>query len=293
METVAVQELFGWLKHKLNLPKRDLAALIGVDRDTITRWERSGEVDFGACRLLLQLMGSNLDLILPLLIERKNSDRRRAPWPERVKAMRAAFHLTVVDFADLLMTNPGAVVNWEQGHTEPMSCHAVLLDLIEDHPDQMAKMLGFIPVGEGEEEESEWPRERIQAIFTKAGLHTTDFADLAGIENQSVTSWMRGTSEPSACSAFFLRAIEKFPSATIRMMKKPDLGVWEPGRAAAAREAAGLSANELSRLTGISSRTLRGWEEEMPSKMDCAKVLYSMIEQDPKGFVSFARRIGD
>ena len=292
METVPVEELFGWLKHKLNLPKRDLAKLIGVDRDTLTRWERTGEVDFGACRLLLQLLGSNLDFILPLLLERKNSDRRRAPWPERVKALRAAFHLTVDDFSDLLMTNPGSVVNWEQGHTDPMSCQKVLLDLFEDHPDQMAKMLGFVPVGEGEEE-SDWPRERIEAALSNAGLENTEFAELAGIESQSVTAWLRGTSVPSACSAFFLRAVEKLPQVAIRMMKRADRGEWESGRAAGAREKAGLSANELERLTGISSRTLRGWEEEMPWKMDCAKVLYSMIEHDPKAFVSFARRIAD
>ena len=290
-EETAVRELFGWLLHKLEIPKRDLAALLGVDRITLNRWLETGYVDFGACRLILQILEGDSESLLPLLTRRiQSGPRQRNPWPERVKHIRANFNLTIVAFADLLLTNPGAVVNWEQGHSDPMSCHAVVLDLIEDHPAEMAAMLGFVPVEDGEYPDL-WPRERLQSIFTKAGLSTEDFARLVGIENQSVTSWIRGASAPSACSAFFLEALERFPYATLKLLRQTDLGAWAPGRAAKVREAAGLSANELSRLTNVPSRTLRGWEEEMPSRMDCPKVLYSLIERDRKGFLSFVERL--
>lgn len=289
MDETQVKELLGFLFHTLQISKRDLGALIGVDRGTISRWENTGIVDFGACQLLLQLLEGDLEGILPLLQERQKTRRPRAPWPDRVKAMRAAFHLTIAEFADLLMTVPSSIVNWEQGHSEPLSCHAVLLDLIEDQPDKMAGMLGFVPGDE--KEETEWPPDRIQTILANADLTNAEFAEFAGIERQSVNAWLRGTSTPSSCSAFFLRALEKFPFATLRAFHRSDRGPWEPGRAQAARLAAQISANELSRLTGISARTLREWEDVMPTRMDCAKVLYSMIEHDPRGFLSLVRRI--
>lgn len=291
-DATAVRELLGWLLHKLEITRRDLAAMLGVDRTTLSQWLETGYVDFGACRLVLQILEGDADSLLPLLVERvKSGPRARRPWPERAKRLRSSFNLTIAEFADLLMTNPSAIVNWEQGHSDPMSCHAVILDLIEDHPDEMASMLGFVPVEPGEESHEAWPKARLQAIFMKAGLNTGDFAGLVGIENQSVTSWLRGSSSPSACSAFFLTALEKFPQATFKLLRQTDVGAWAPGRAIAAREAAGLSANELSRLTHVSARTLREWEEEMPSKKDCPKVLYSLLERDPKGFVSFVRRL--
>jgi DNA-binding transcriptional regulator YiaG len=291
-EETAVQELLGWLLHKLEITRRDLAAMLGVDRSTLSQWLETGYVDFGACRLVLQILEGDADSLLPLLLERvKSSPKERRPWPERAKRIRSSFNLTIADFADLLQTNPGAIVNWEQGHSEPMSCHAVILDLIEDHPDEMASILGFVPVEPGEESHEPWPKERLQAIFTKASLTSGDFARLVGIENQSVTSWMRGSSAPSACSAFFLQALEKFPQATLKLLRRTDKGAWAPGRATAAREAADLSMNELSRLTHVSARTLNGWEEEMPSRMDCPKVLYSLIERDAKAFLSFAERL--
>lgn len=291
MTETTVRELLNWLLYKLAIPKRDLAALLGIDRITLNRWLETDYVDFGACRLILQILKDDSEVLLPLLIRRVQSKpRQRDRWPERVKRLRANFSLTIVEFADLLLTNPGAIVNWEQGHSDPMSCHAVILDLIEDHPDEMAAMLGFVPV-EDEEDPDLWPRERLQSIFTKAGLTTGDFARLVGIENQSVTSWIRGTSAPSACSAFFLEALERFPYATLKLLRQTDLGAWPAGRAVQARETAGVSANELSRMINVPDRTLRGWEKEMPSRMDCPKVLYSLLERDSQGFLSFLQRL--
>src|SRR5579871_4821005 len=165
MTPTEVQEVLGWLFHRLEITKRDLAELLGVDRSTIADWEKTGYIDFGTCRFLLQLLEADVDRILPLLQKRLKSGKPRAPWPERVRAMRKAFGLTIEDFADLLSTIPSAVVNWEQGHSEPISCHAVLLDLIEDHPDEMADMLGFVPAGEVEESPPEWPKERLQTLM--------------------------------------------------------------------------------------------------------------------------------
>lgn len=291
MTPTEVRELLGWLYHRLKITKRDLAALLGVDRSTIADWEKTGYIDFGTCRFMLQLLEADFDRILPLLQERLESKKPREAWPDRVRRMRKAFGLTIKDFADLLSTRHDAVVNWEQGHSEPMSCHAVLLDLIEDHPDEMAGMLGFVPAGEVEESPEEWPKDRIQTVMNAADFRTGDLARYLGVERQSVTAWLRGTARPAACASFFLRALEKFPDRAPRLFGKPDLGDWPAGRAEAARLAAGISAGELSRLTGISQRSLREWEGEMVTKKDCPKVLYSALERNPGGFLRLARQL--
>ena len=290
-EAAAVPELLDWLLYRLGLPKRRLAQLLGVDRDTLTRWQDSGHVDFGACRLILQVLEADPDSLLPLLVRRLESrGGKRASWASRVRRIRADFRLTVAEFADLLETSESSVVSWEQGYSDPMSCHAVILDLIEDYPAEMAGLLGFVPVEDAPPPDA-WPRARLEELLDRAGLGPGEFAGLIGIEAQSVTAWMRGTARPAACSAFFLTALERFPAATLRRLRDVDLGFWVPGRARDARLAAALGKRELSRLTGVPGATLRGWEREMPGRNDCPKALYSLIERDPGGFRAWAQRV--
>jgi len=291
MTPVEVKELLGWLFHKLEITKRDLALLLGVDRSTISEWEKTGYIDFGTCKFLLQLLEADVDRILPLLQERLTTTKDRAPWPDRVRAMRKAFALTLADFADLLSTNPDAIVNWEQGHSAPMSCHAVLLDLIEDHPDEMADLLGFVAAEEVEESPPEWPKDRLLTLMNTVDWKTGDLARYLGIETQSVASWLRGSTTPAACSAFLLRLLEKFPEAAVKLFGKPDLGDWQEGRAAAARERGGVSMSKLSRLTGIAQRTISEWETEMVTKKDCPKILYSALERNPAKLLYLARQL--
>lgn len=55
--------------------------------------------------------------------------------PERIKALRNKFHVSQPVFAHKLRTEPRTIANWEQGVAKPNAQAAILLMLVERHPE--------------------------------------------------------------------------------------------------------------------------------------------------------------
>lgn len=55
--------------------------------------------------------------------------------PDRVRALRNKFHVSQPVFAHKLRTEPRTIANWEQGVAKPNAQAAILLMLVERHPE--------------------------------------------------------------------------------------------------------------------------------------------------------------
>lgn len=74
----------------------------------------------------------------------RTTDVDRKPPPEmtaaKVRAVREKFHVSQPVFAHKLRTEPRTIANWEQGVSKPNAQAAILLTLVDRHPELLEEI---------------------------------------------------------------------------------------------------------------------------------------------------------
>jgi DNA-binding transcriptional regulator YiaG len=277
------------IRESLGLDRHQFADLLDISFGAVRDWEETRKEPDHCWERVLQFIIDCPSSAVATLSKRPWIDETR-DWSERVKDLLGRLDWTYERLGEFASVAPNSVVNWVGGIKKNLlTCHQISLSLLEIYADVDPKE--WPPAIYLPEEDIITP-ERIKLLRQSLAMRQRDLANLIHMKNTH--SWETGSAKPGWCANLLLRIIETFPRAVDLLGKIP----WgdqslSPARAIEIRSVLGFTTLEFSRLLGASQPTIHNYEYGRNKPSSCAVLVYQLLEQHPKEFLSYAEGLSN